>query len=73
MYQIFDKIIYFITKAMENWKVELAAGGQTQREVKIQRDIFQDNSLTPLLFVIAMMLFNYMLRKHTSGFKFTSL
>ena len=33
MFKISDKIINFITKAMEKSKVELAAGGQTLAEV----------------------------------------
>ena len=37
-------------KAMENWKVKLAAGGQTRAEVKIQRCIFQGDSLLPFKF-----------------------
>ena len=40
--------------AMENWKVEWVVGDKTQEEVKIQRRIFQGDSLLPLLFVIAM-------------------
>ena len=36
---------------MEGWKVELTAGGQVLAEVKIQRGIFQGESLSPLLFV----------------------
>ena len=35
---------------MENLMLELAAGGQTQAEVKIQRDIFKGNSLSPQVF-----------------------
>ena len=34
MYKISDKVI--IIKAIENWKVELAAKGQTLEEVKIE-------------------------------------
>ena len=41
MYKISDKIIIFITNAMETEKVELIAGGQTRLEVKIDRRIFQ--------------------------------
>ena len=35
MYKISDKVINFITKAMENCRVELAAGGQMLTEIKI--------------------------------------
>ena len=36
MYKISDKVINF-TKAMNNWRVKLAAGGQTMSEVKIKK------------------------------------
>ena len=72
MYKISDKVINFITKAMKNWKIELTAGGQSLAEVNIQRGIFQGDSLSPLLFVIAMMPLNYILRKCTGGYKFTN-
>ena len=49
MYEIFAKDTDFITKAIENWKVELAAGSQTLKEMKIQRDIFQGDVLSPQL------------------------
>ena len=50
---------------MKNWKAKLATEKQTQAEVKIQRGIF----LPP--FVIAMVPFNYLLRKYIGGYKFT--
>ena len=56
---------------MENWKVELIAGRQTLAEAKIQRGIFQGDSLLPLLFFIAIISLNYVLRKCTRGYKFT--
>ena len=58
-------------KAMENCKVESAAGGLTLAGVKILRGIFKRNSLLPLLFDITMMLLNYILKKSTGGNKFT--
>ena len=58
-YKISNKVIM---KAMQNWKVELTSGGQTRAEVKIERNIFQENSLIALLFVVAMMTLNYVLK-----------
>ena len=58
MLKIFDKIMNFITKAIENRKLELIAG----RQVKILRSFFQENSLAPFLF-IAMTPLNYILKK----------
>ena len=64
MSKICDKVINFITKAIENWKIELAARRQTLAEVKMKRD-----SLLPLVFLIAMMPLNYILIKCTGGAK----
>ena len=49
--------------------MELTAGGRSLAETKIQRGIFQRDALSPLLFVIAMMTLNHILRKCTAGFK----
>ena len=40
MFTISDKVINYITREMENWKVELTAGRQTHVEAKIKRSIF---------------------------------
>ena len=55
---------------MKNWKVELTAG-EILVELKIQRGIFQRDALSSLLFVIAMMPLNYILRECTGGYKIT--
>ena len=46
-------------------KVELIAGGKT---LEIQGGIFQGDTLSPLLFVIAMMPLNPILRTCTGGY-----
>ena len=53
----------------ENLKVELTARGRSLAEAKIQRGIFQGDALSPLLFIIAMMPLNHILRKCTAGYK----
>ena len=70
-YKITDKVINFITKAKENLKVELAVRGPTLAEIKIQRGILQWDSLSPLIFVKAMMTLNYLFREFTTDHKFT--
>ena len=50
-------------------RVELTAGGRRLAEGKIQRDIFQGDAQPPLLFIIAMMPLNHILRKCTVGYK----
>ena len=39
---------------MAQWRVELTAGGQTLGIVNIRREIFQGDSLFPLLFVVSL-------------------
>ena len=54
---------------MQTWIVELTAGGRSLAETKIQKGIFQGNALLPLLFIIAMMPLNHILRKYIAGYK----
>ena len=54
---------------MENWREELIAGGKSLAEVKMQGGIFSRDSLSPLLFVIAMMPLNHILREVTGRYK----
>ena len=61
--QIPDNIINIITKAMENSKVELAAGLQTFDEVKTKRGFLQGNSISQQLLAKSMIIINYILRK----------
>ena len=48
---------------MQTYRVELTAGGRSLAETKIQRGIFQGDTLSPLLFLIAMMPLNHIPRK----------
>ena len=67
MYKISYKIIEIIEQTMQTWRVELTTGGRSLAETKIQREIFQGDALSPLLFLIAMMPLNYILRKCIAG------
>ena len=69
MYKIPDQIVQFIEKTMQTWREYLTARGLSLAEVNIRRDMFQWDALSPLLFVIAMMAVNRILRKSTSGYK----
>ena len=68
MYKISDEVMNFIDKTMKTCRVELTAGGRLA-EAKIQRGTFQGDALSPLLFIIAMMSLNHILRKCTAGYK----
>ena len=54
---------------MKTWKVELAAGGRSLAETKVQSGIFQGDAVSPLLYIIAMRPLNHMLRKCAAGYK----
>ena len=69
MYKISHEVISFIEKTMKTLREELTAGGRSLAEAKIQRSIFQGDALSPLLFIIAMIPLNHILRKCTAGYK----
>ena len=73
LYKISDEVENFIEKRRKNWREELTAGGKTLTEVKIQRDIFQRDALSQLLFVIAMTALNHILRKCIGEYTITKL
>ena len=49
--------------------MELTTGGKSLPEVKIQKGIFQGDSLSPLLFAITIMPLNHIQRKCTGRYK----
>ena len=56
---------------MKYWRVELTCAQEVLGEVKIMRGIFQGNSLSPLLFVSAMIPLTHILRKSKPGYEFS--
>ena len=73
MYKISHEVINFIEQTMKTWRVELTAGGRSLVETKTQSVIFQGDALSALLFMIAMMPLNHILRKYTAGYKLNRL
>ena len=69
MYKISHDVVNFIEKTMQTWRVELTAGRRSLAETKIQREIFQGDAPSPLIFIIARMPLNHILRKFTAGYK----
>ena len=68
MYKISHEVISLIEKTMQTWRVELTVGGRGLAETKIQRGIFQGDALSLLLFIIAMMPLDHILRKCAAGY-----
>ena len=59
-----------LTKSMVDWKTVLTSGGERLGEVGIRRGIFQGDTLSPLLFVVAMIPLTLLLRKEVMGYRF---
>ena len=62
MLGISDNIRQFLNVAMNSWNTLLTVNGQILGQVRIQRGIFQDDSLSPLLFVAALIPLTIILR-----------
>ena len=73
MYKISNEIIRFTEKTIETWRVELSAEGKGLAEVKIPGGIFQGDARALLLFVIATMLLNHILKKYTANHRKRSI
>ena len=68
-FKISDKVITLLGKSMESWRVELTSGNDKLREVKIRRGIFQGDTLSPLLFVLALILLTTLLNGLDQGYR----
>ena len=73
LYKIPHQVLNFMENTMQIWWDELTPRGQSLAEVKIQRVIIQGEALSPFLFLITMMLLNYLLRKFTAKYKYSKL
>ena len=63
MFGVADNMQKVLVNSMEKWKTELTSGGQKLMTVKIRRGILQGDSLSPLLFVLAL------IPTHVTGIK----
>ena len=63
-----DNIIGLIKQSMNKWKTNLYADGKLLGSVPIRRRIFQGDSFSPLLFVIALLPLTHILRETGMGY-----
>ena len=64
-----DNIIGLIKQSMNKWKTNLYADGKLFESVPIRRRIFQGNSFSPLLFVIALLALIHIFRETRMGYQ----
>ena len=54
LFVVAENIKTLLVNSMEKWKVMLCSGNSELGQVKIKRGIFQGDSLSPLVFVLAL-------------------
>ena len=54
LFGVAENIKSFLVNSMEKWKVILCSGNSELDEIEIKRVIFQGDSLSPLVFVLAL-------------------
>ena len=54
LFRVAENIKSLLVTSMEKWKVTLCSENSELDEVEIKRDIFQGDSLSPLVFVLAL-------------------
>ena len=67
--KVSDNIGRLIENSMANWSTLLTANGEELGQVRINRGIFQGDSLSPLLFIIIMLPLTIILRREKLGYK----
>ena len=69
IYGAAENLITLLSNTMKHWKTTLTASGTPLAEVNIRRGIFQGDSLSPLLFIVAMIPMTMALRKTGKGYQ----
>ena len=63
LFRVAGNIKSLLVNSMEKWKVMLCSGNSELGEVEIKRGSFQGDSLSPLVFVLALIPLSLILRK----------
>ena len=71
MFGAAENIKTLLVKSMEEWRVMLRVGNSEVGEVDIKRGIFLGDSLSPLVFVLALISLSLILRKAKAGYEFS--
>ena len=71
LFGVAENIKSLIANSMEKWKLILCLGNSELGEVEIKRGIFQEDSLSPLVFVLALIPLSFILRKAKAAYEFS--
>ena len=71
LFGVTENIKSLLANSMEKWKVVLCSGNSELGEVEIKRGIFQGDSLSFLVFVLALIPLGLILRKTKATYKFS--
>ena len=71
MFGVAENITSLLVTSMEKWKVMLCSGNSELDEVEIKQGTFQGDFLSPLVFVLALILLSLILRKAKAGYEFS--
>ena len=71
LFGVAENIKSLLVNSMEKWKVMLCSGNFELGEVEIKRGIFQGDSLSPLVFVLALIPLSLILRKVKAAYEFS--
>ena len=71
LFGVAEYIKSLLVKSMEMCKAMLCSGNSELGEVEIKRGIFQGNSLSPLVFVLALIPLSLILRKAKAAYEFS--
>ena len=71
LFRVAENIKSLLVNNMEKWKVMLCSGNSEFGEVGIKRGILQGDSLSPLVFVLALIPLSMILRKAKAAYEFS--
>ena len=69
--EVAENIKSLLVNSMEKWKVMLCSGNSEVGVVEKKRGIFQGDSLSPLVFVLALIPLSLVLRKAKATYEFS--
>ena len=71
LFGVAENIKSLLVNSMEKWKVMLYSGNSELGEVEIKQNIFQGDSLSPLVFVLALIPLSLIFRKAKAAYEFS--